>query len=107
MGGAYDAAARVANGRDGERNIDQAAVLDATDGFEGVYRLRLCDSLEDLSFLGGAILGQQERHGLANGFGRGIAVYVFSAGVPTEYGALKGFAYDGVFGRLYDGRQMG
>ena len=55
----------------------------------------------------GSILGQEEGHGAANRLGRRVAVYVLSAGVPTEDGTVKGFADDGVFRRFHDRRQVG
>src|SRR5258708_7181428 len=96
--GTHNAAAGVANGRDGERDIDQVAAFGAPDGFEVVYGLPACDGFEDFRFFVGSILGQQECHSTANGLRRCVAVYAFSAGVPAEDGAVKSLANDGVFG---------
>src|SRR5205807_80213 len=66
--GADDAALRIANRRDRERDVDQPAILRAAHGLEVVHRLAAAHLGEHHVFLGAALFGNDECDVSANRF---------------------------------------
>ena len=100
--GADDAALRVANRRDSERDVDFLAVLAATDGFEMIDASARANFSDDFRHFIFASAGGQHGNWFADRFVGLVAKYPFGATVPTGNDAIERLGDDGVVGGFDD-----
>jgi hypothetical protein len=102
----YAAVARP-DGRDGERDRDQVAVLGAALGLEVLHGLAEAKTPDDLVLLGQPLLGDDDRDRLAEHLALGVAEQTLGCAVPGRDPAIERLADDGVVRAGDDGGQAG
>ena len=103
---ADDAARGVEDRRDGERNVDQPAVLAAAHGFEVIDALAAADAGEDVVFLGLTIGRDQDADRLADQLRGGVAEQPLGPRVARLDDAVEILGNDRVVRRFDNGRQV-
>ena len=97
---ADDAPARVLDRRDGERHVDECAVLPPPHGFVRGDHLAAFHPPEDLGFLVFALGRNEDRDRLPDHLRRGVAEHPLRAFVPGGDDALERLADDRVVGKF-------
>ncbi len=106
LGGTHDPALQVLDGRDGQRDVQQRAVLPHADGLEMVDAFTGADARDDLDLFRAPVLRNEHRDRLAQRFGFGVAEQSLGAGIPTGNDAVQVFTDDGVIRRINDRTQQ-
>jgi len=102
---ADDLAARPADGRDRERDVDARPVLADADGLVVLDALAADEAREDGRLLVGVVFGDEDGDGPADDLVGRVAEDVLGRAVPARDAAVERLADDGVLGRLDDGLQ--
>jgi hypothetical protein len=92
--GADNLARRVTNGRDGERDIEAAAVLRRAHGLKVLDPIPGTEACENLAFLVATLGRDQHGDRLPDRLAGGVAKQMLSACVPGQNDALQGLADD-------------
>ena len=100
LGGAGEPPPGVTDRRDGERDLDQRAVLAPADRLEVVDPLATPDALEDRRHLVLPPRWRQERDRPADHLGGSVAEEALGGAVPAGDDAVEGLAHDRVVGAL-------
>jgi len=98
--------ARVAHGRDSQRDIEAMTVLVNPQRLVAVDPLAAANPRQDLGFLVVKLRGNDPCDGLADHLLGGEAKQPLRPFVPGDDDALQGFANNAVFGGVNYGRQM-
>ena len=106
LGGADDRALRILDGRDGQRNIDQAAIFALAHGLVVLDALARADALDDGVFFALQIGWDQGLDRFADHLFGQIAENPLRALVPAGDDAVEVLADDGVVGGFDDRRKM-
>src|SRR5262249_23235023 len=89
LGTSDDRAARTADGRDGQGNIDLLAVLPEPDGFEVLDASTEADLLNEAGFLVGVFRIEQDADGLTDGLPLGVPEDLPGAEIPASDDAVE------------------
>ena len=100
LGSAENLARLVAHRRNGQRDLDQLAVLAAAHGLEVVNLVTSAQAAQDALFFVMAVFWNDQRDGLSDGLGRRVAEQPFRPPIPGGYDAVEGLAEDRVVGIL-------
>ena len=103
---AGDPAGGIDHRRDGEKDLETAAILGHSLGLERIDPPALPQPLEDRPELMQALRRDDEVDRTADSLFCGIAVARLRAGVPARHDPVQRLAQDGVLRRLDDARQM-
>ena len=102
---ADDLAARVSDGRRGDGDVDEPAVLVASDRLQLDHPLAASKSHEEARLLVDPVGRDEEKDGGSDHLGRGKAEERFGTAVPARHDAVQVFADDRVLRRLDDRRE--
>ena len=106
-GHARDPASRVADGGDGDGDVDPPAVLVQALGLEGAHPLSPQRGRHGRRQLVGAARRRRHQEPLPHHFGRLEAVHPLRGGVPGQDRTVRGPEGHGVLGGLEDGAELG
>src|SRR5215831_18609399 len=106
FGRAHNPALRIREGGNGQGNIQQRAVLAASDGFIMVDFLAAADALHDAPLFVDPFGRGEQRDRLADSFPRSISKKPLGAGIPARGDALEIGADDGIVGGIDDRRSL-
>ena len=106
LGDADDPSRGIADGRNGERDVEQLAVFAAPEGFEVFDAFAGGDFAEDLGLFGLKLGRDEHEDGLADDLVRLIAEEPGGSGIPTGDDTLEILADDGVVGGVDDGGEL-
>ena len=96
----------VMHGRDGQRNVQKAAVLPPANGFIVVDALAALYAREDPRLLVFAPRRKKNRHGLADGLAGGKAEQPLGAWIPGADDPIHVLADDRIVGGFHDGYEL-
>src|SRR6516165_3399681 len=104
--GADDSATFVAHRGNGERYVDQTAVLAAPNGLVVLNALAAPDTLQDLRFFAFEMMRDDRGDRFTDHFFRGISEQMLGARIPADDGALEILADDRIVGRFDDAGEL-
>src|SRR5262249_60804510 len=107
LGGADEPARRIAERRNGQRDIDRTAALGEAHGLERSDHLAFLQTGDDVCFLLLAVGWDQALHRAPNDLLCGIAEQLLGAFIPAGDRSREGLADDRVIGRADDRRHPG
>src|SRR5207253_2160359 len=97
--------AAVSHRRDGQRDVDERAVLAPPHGLEVLHRFAAAETLQDTLLLLAPVGRNDEEDRLADRLGRRVAEELLGRPVPRRDGAVQRLADDRVVGRFHDGSE--
>ena len=95
----------IPHGRNGQRDVESAAVLPRVDSLEALDALPAPEALHDCRILGYALQGEQRFERKPLRFLLGIPVHPLRCNVPVLDGSIQAVGDDRVIGRFDQGRE--
>src|ERR1700736_1248387 len=103
--GSDNFAARISNGGDGERDVDELSIFSPAQSLNGLDSLAALDAIEKVRFLFFMVRGNQAHNGTADHLIRGVTEYSLGGEVPASDDPTVVVSDDGVLRGLDDCRQ--